>query len=710
MTPKTSLLAWLSLSALVGSIAHLGSSTAIASAFAQTIPSTYIPPTYIPPTYVPPTVPPSVPPTVPPTYQPPVLPENPLSPPQSSPVSPLQLSPGRSPSGVLSVNLGCRATVGTFSQRIGACRSILGWQRRLGDRLGEMATLADIGTLLTGQNQPNLATAFYKQAVNQSRFITVKDWQSNQAAIVPEVYRVLADNLLTSGRVGDALQLIEGMKIQELNAYNVGEFAFTSAPPPSPGATPAPMLLSAPLPLAAAPTAAEQAIAANHDSLVGLGQQVEACKQANCAELSQLNDQLQKLIEAYNATTDSYEKEIRQRRAADDAFLDPRRLPKLREIVDAQPGTMLIYPLVMEKKIWLIWATGGGVIKSQEIAVPQEQVGKAVVEFRRLVQTPTTSRQAIQTASKQLYDWLIKPVEAEIKQGKVQNLVFALDRMTRYIPVSALFDGQKYLIENYTVSIVLSGELTDLRDRLPNSTQQTPVLAMGASEFVNFNPLPFVPAELASIVKTQTADSKGIYPGSEFLNKAFDFRSLRDNLIGHRILHIATHGAFVSGRPQDSYLVLGTGEKLEIPQIRTLQDMTNVHLVVLSACETAVGGVNQDGIEISGMSYYFMNSGAKAVMASLWSVDDASTSLLMQQFYQNLAIRKQGKGLTKAQALRQAQLSLLSGVGVVSADPRGLGVVGKADGAQPPAGTRDREVTYAKPYFWAPFILIGNGL
>jgi CHAT domain-containing protein len=599
--------------------------------------------------------------------------------------------------------------VGSFLQRMGACRSILGWQRRTGDRVGEIATLADIGTLVTERNQINLATAFYKQAINKSQLLTIKDWQTNnRSVIVPEVYRAFADNLLTAGQVGTALQVLEGMKLQELNAYSASGFAFTTALPPSVGVSPSPTLLSAPLPATAAPTAGEQGIIAKHDSLVTLGQQVEACKQTNCSELSQLNDQLQKLIEEYNATTDTYEKEIRQRRSEDDAFLDPRRLPKLREIVDAQPGTMLIYPLVLEKKIWLIWATSGGVIKSQEILVPQEQVGTSVVKFRKLVQTPTANRKEVQATSQQLYDWLIKPVAAEIKQGQVQHLVFALDRITRYIPVGALFDGQKYLIENYTVATVLSGELTDLRDRLPNSTQQTPVLAMGASEFVNFNPLPFVPIELASIVKKQVADSKGIYPGVEFLNKAFDWRSLRDNLTGHRILHIATHGAFIAGRPQDSYLVLGTSEKLAIPQIRTLQNMTNIHLVVLSACETAVGGPNQDGMEISGMSYYFMNSGAKAVMASLWSVNDASTSLLMQQFYQNLATRKNGSAMTKAQALRQAQLTLLKGRGVGNADPRGLGVVGKDEG--PAAGTRDRPLTYAEPYFWAPFILIGNGL
>jgi len=152
-------------------------------------------------------------------------------------------------------------------------------------------------------------------------------------------------------------------------------------------------------------------------------------------------------------------------------------------------------------------------------------------------------------------------------------------------------------------------------------------------------------------------------------------------LVGHKILHIATHGKFVSGRPEDSFLVLGSGEKLTIPEIKTLQDLSNIHLVVLSACETALGGADQDGIEISGLSSYFLSNGAKAVMASLWSVDDASTSVLMAEFYRILATSTAQKPMTKAEALRQAQLSLIREGG-----------------------------NFARPYFWAPFTLIGNSL
>jgi CHAT domain-containing protein len=133
-----------------------------------------------------------------------------------------------------------------------------------------------------------------------------------------------------------------------------------------------------------------------------------------------------------------------------------------------------------------------------------------------------------------------------------------------------------------------------------------------------------------------------------------------------------------------------------------------LQLVALSACETALGGTGQDGTEIAGISFYFLNNGAKAVMASLWAVNDGSTSLLMQQFYKNLATSQQP--ITKAEALRQAQLSLLTKqVSAKDAPQRGDGDVflDPKSGAQLP---RSRTPDFSHPYYWAPFILIGNSL
>ncbi|WP_374875466.1 CHAT domain-containing protein [Microseira sp. BLCC-F43] len=541
-------------------------------------------------------------------------------------------------------------------------------RREAGDKAGEGTTLNNMGFLLAKQNQPELAIVFYKQSVNvretirQDLRVLPREQQESYTKTVADTYRALADLLIAQGRILEAQQVLELLKIQELRDYtrNARAGGQTSG-------------------IALNPT--EEQIIKTYGSLIAFRRQVDECKQTRCSQLSQLNEQLQAVTQQYNQTVQALKKPISDRLAQDRAFLNPETLAgrKAKEIVESQPGTVLIYPFVLDDKIWLLWASQGGIIKSVEVPVTRRQLGEAVLEFRQVVQDANSGIDEVEAAGKKLYDWLIKPLESELKANKVQNLVFSLDRVTRYIPMGALFDGERYLIENYSVSTVLSADLTDLRDRLPPGTQNTRVLALGLSNAVaGFNSLPNVPAELDAIVRKQPGDTKGIYPGTEFLNNAFDFPTLRDNLLGKKILHIATHGDFVRGRPEDSFLLLGTGEKLTIPQIETLQDLSDIHLVVLSACETALGGPDADGLEIAGISYYFINRGAKAVMASLWQVSDASTSLLMQNLSSNLA----NGNITKTAALRQAQLSLLQG----------------------------NRSQFTHPYYWSAFILIGNGL
>ncbi|MBW4469572.1 MAG: CHAT domain-containing protein [Stenomitos rutilans HA7619-LM2] len=237
-----------------------------------------------------------------------------------------------------------------------------------------------------------------------------------------------------------------------------------------------------------------------------------------------------------------------------------------------------------------------------------------------------------------------------------------------------------------------------IRQDLRVLPREHPVLALGLSEKVpNFNALPNVPDELNGIVRSGTT---GIYPGLKLLNQDFTTEAFK-KLIDHRIVHIATHGQFVPGNPEDSFLVLGNGQPLKNPQIETMTDLGGIHLVVLSACETAKGGADKEGIEVSGISYYFLTSGAKSVIASLWLVNDTSTSQLMQQFYQNLST-----GKSKAEALRQAQRSLLRVAGTATKQTRGDSFKLPTTDGSIPVIARD----FSHPYYWAPFILTGNNL
>ncbi|GAB4370085.1 MAG: hypothetical protein Kow00121_10530 [Elainellaceae cyanobacterium] len=569
--------------------------------------------------------------------------------------------------------------------------------KEIGDRAGEAITLSKLGELFIKQGSFEIAIVFYKQSVNVTESIREDlrslplEQQRSYTETIAGTYRALAALLLEQGRILEAQQVLELLKVEELR-----EFTNERA-----------TLATNGIQL----TEIEQSIVEEHNSLIAFGQRVDECQQNRCNELNALLDQRELLTQQFNQTIQTFEAEVRDRLSQDRAVLDTQDFNRAaQEILDEQPGTVIVYPFVLEDKLWVLWATSGGVVNSVEIPVTRQQLGETVLKFRQLLDTPTSDIEQVQATAQLLYGWLIAPLEAELAAGQVQHLVLSLDRVTRYIPIAALFDGEQYLIERYTVSTILSADLTDVRDRLSLRTEDMPILALGLSEAVppDFSALSYVPDELDAIVLENATDASGIYPGLKFLNGEFDQQTLRNNLYGHRILHIATHAVFEPGRQDQSYLLLGTGEQFRIADIQNLQDLGDLQLVVLSACETALGEPDQDGIEIPGIAFNFLNGGADTVIASLWAVSDSSTASLMQQFYQTLAAGTPAAPVTRSEALRQAQLSLLNGdaTGTATADRGIVELRVNPEAIAPETAALD----YSHPYYWAPFILIGNGL
>ncbi len=573
---------------------------------------------------------------------------------------------------------------------------------------GEAITLSNIASLLEKQNQPELAIAFYKQSVNLTesirqnlRRLTLEE-QKAYTESVAGTYRNLADLLIQQGRLSEAQAVLELLKLRELREFT------RDAGIDSDGIL-----------LAAVEEKALNQILNQFATVGNFTQEVSNCQQTNCANLKQLEQQR----DALNA---AIQQEINQQRAilakhfsTEAGTLTPDRLnAEARRIVNAQPGTILIYPLVLKDKVQILVAfqAGDGAVTFRpfESQVSAEQLFKTIQTFRQqLGETnaagrPKADLAAVQATSQQLYTWLIKPLETELNNPAIKHLVFAPDSTTRYIPLAALYDGKQYLIQRFTISTITAASQTDTETRTPRPTGQQPMLlAMGASTFQNYNPLPNVPAELDAITQTNTSgDRQGIYPGSKYLDRTFDYEALQTSLRKgtYRILHLATHGAFKPGRVEESYLVPGRGQNLTTDLIDQLGNygLGNIHLVVLSACETAVGDRASDGIEIPGISYFFLKNEVKSVMASLWRVNDASTALLMQQFYKHLA-----NGMTKAEALRQAQLEFLQAKLTAKDAPQRSDLIatgsGRSERHQSPAN-------FAHPYYWAPFILIGNSL
>jgi CHAT domain-containing protein len=167
------------------------------------------------------------------------------------------------------------------------------------------------------------------------------------------------------------------------------------------------------------------------------------------------------------------------------------------------------------------------------------------------------------------------------------------------------------------------------------------------------------------------------------------------------LVHIASHFKFTPGDDTKSYLVLGDGSHLPLSEVRLQNNLFGgVELLTLSACNTGVG----DGREVEGFGVLAQRQGAKGVIATLWPVADESTGIFMQNFYQ---LREQEK-LTKAEALQKAQLIFIRGQASQTLPIR-RGMETELQGSEN-SPSAPQSAPYSHPYFWAPFILMGNWL
>ncbi|EDX77487.1 haemagglutination activity domain protein [Coleofasciculus chthonoplastes PCC 7420] len=310
-------------------------------------------------------------------------------------------------------------------------------------------------------------------------------------------------------------------------------------------------------------------------------------------------------------------------------------------------------------------------------------------KLRRAITNPITrSTNRYLAPAQQLYQWIIAPIEDQLQTQGIQNLSFIMDGGLRSIPLLALYDGEQFLIEKYSAGLMPSISLTDTRYRDINDFQ---VLAMGASEFTDANPLKAVPVELAAITQE-------LWQGESFLNQEFTLENLKTQrqLQPFGIIHLATHGEFKSGRPENSYIQLWD-TKLRLDQLRELKLYEpTVELLVLSACRTAVGDEEAE-LGFAGLA---VQAGVKSALGSLWYVSDEATLGLMTEFYRQLETAP-----IKSEALRQAQLAMIRGeVRLENGQLLGSG----ESIALPPELAEIGDKDLSHPYFWSAFTMIGS--
>lgn len=341
-----------------------------------------------------------------------------------------------------------------------------------------------------------------------------------------------------------------------------------------------------------------------------------------------------------------------------------RRTVRLEQVAGR---TAILYPIMLEDRLELLLTLPDG-LQQVTIGIPRDRIVAEVRHFRQLLEKRTT-RQYLRSGM-QLYNWLITPIESKLLRQRIETLVVVPDGALRTIPLGALYDdtGKKYLIEKFAIAYTPGLFLTDARP-LPRDNLQ--LLLNGLTVSVEgYPPLPNVASELKSI--SSIYHNSTILLDSEFTAGNMD-AALRK--VPYSIVHIASHGQFSSDH--DKTFLLAYNETLSIDRLEELMGLGKyrkqpVELLTLSACQTAAG----DDRAALGLAGIAVKAGARSALASLWSVNDAATSELIADFYDQLA----DLAISKARALQHAQMKLI------------------------------KDLRYRHAGYWAPYLLIGNWL
>ena len=324
----------------------------------------------------------------------------------------------------------------------------------------------------------------------------------------------------------------------------------------------------------------------------------------------------------------------------------------------------LIYPIILPDRLELL-VNIAGTWKRAASPVSVGQLTDEVRAFRRTLQDRRTREYL--PYGRQLYTWILKPLEQDLAAAKIDTLVFIPDGPLRTIPMAALHDGQQFLINRFALAVTPGIDLTDLR---PIDRTSVRMLSLGLTEAVQgFPALPNVQAEMDAV--------KALYGGTSLIDRQFLVPVVQTELHDQQysMVHIASHG-LVGNEAKDSFL-LAYDDKITMDRLSQLIGMfqfrnTSLDLLTLSACETAVG----DDRAALGLAGVAVKAGARSALASLWFIDDEATSQLVTEFYKQL----QDPSISKAVALQRAQLKISS------------------------------EPIHDHPSYWAPFLLINNWL
>ena len=593
--------------------------------------------------------------------------------------------------------------LGRYEQALATFEEALAIRTEVGDRVGEAITLNNMGLVLEAMEQPELAIVLLKQSVNQweairgdSRGLDT-ELQQSFTDYVSRSYRRLADLLLQADRVLEAQRVLDLLRVQELDEYlqDVQRTAQTEA-----GA-----------PLRPIEQEAWQRYEANQARLIALGRELReleaisrsdrtTAQQERIAELRQLQQDSRTVFQSFINSSEIQAIVAQLRTTTGAANVELAELNALQDnLRQLEQTTVTLYPLVLDDRLELVLVTPNAPPIRRTVMVGREDLNRAIVEFRSALQ----SRGDVETPAQQLYDWLLRPLEADLAQADAEVILYSPDGQLRYIPLAALHDGNQWVAQQWQVNNIIAASLTDLNNQSFEGGLSILAAAFTEGQYdipistrtLSFGGLQFAGREVENLAQ--------LIPGTDQrLNQDFN-PSIVLEMNDFNIIHLATHATFNPGPEEDSFILFGDGSRASLQDIRSW-NFPNVELMVLSACETAVGDVPLgNGAEVLGLGYLMQLAGAEAAIASLWQVSDGGTQVLMDAFYAAL-----NNGYSKAEALQRAQQALITSDETVLEGDRGNATIEIIDTrtGQPLAQSTD----LAHPYYWAPFILIGNGL
>jgi CHAT domain-containing protein len=352
---------------------------------------------------------------------------------------------------------------------------------------------------------------------------------------------------------------------------------------------------------------------------------------------------------------------------------------KLTEIIGKDSKTAIIYPIFFKDRIEVILYLSGQNFSHYTHNLPDD-VTKMITNLSEELQS--NNPYGHQDLSKELYSLIIPPeMRQKLDDYSIKKLVFILDTKLQSIPMGTLYDGQKYLIEDFEIAISPSLNLFEPQSLL---TKYQRVLIGGLSHKAPSFDLPEVKnfqfKELTNVEQELDNINKNTSKKISFIellkNRKFTQKNIQLAMNNNpTIIHFATHGKF-SADPEKTFIVT-ENELLDINKLKSLIKSSEtkakpIELLVLSACETAKG----DQRATLGLAGIAVRSGARSTVASLWKINDPFTAEFMDKFYHQLIIENK----SKSESLQIVQKGFLKG---------------------------DNE-KYKKPYYWGAFVLIGN--